>query len=75
MNDMDDWENKDDLDLTAEDLRAMTLASSPVEAAGPRHLPEGAMIGRPIASYGVGRISRSVSPSTFNVQISRAATV
>jgi hypothetical protein len=35
MRDMDDWQDKDDLDLDADDLAAMLEAGTPAEVTGP----------------------------------------
>lgn len=47
------WLDKDDLDLTAEDIDGMLVAGLPVEATGP--LPGGAVFVTPPATYG-GRV-------------------
>lgn len=38
---MEDWRDKDDLDLTSEDISAMFEAGDPVEVRGPSRLPAG----------------------------------
>lgn len=64
---MSSWFDKDDLDLTAEDIDGMLDAGLPVEATGPP-LPGGAVFVAPLASYGghvVPIVASSWSPAVM----------
>jgi hypothetical protein len=50
MGDMN-WRDKDDLDLTSEDIDAMIDEGQPVAVRGPR-LPQGAVLVKAAATYG-----------------------
>ncbi len=52
MGDMSRWQDKDDLDLTAEDVEAMLDAGLPVEVCHETRLPSFAVLVTAAATYG-----------------------
>ncbi len=52
MKDMTDWRDKDDLDLTSEDLGAMIDAGEPVELVSAPRLPGHGAIVVPVRTHG-----------------------
>ncbi len=54
MGDMSsDWRDKDDLDLTAEDVDAMLNAGAPLTVVGPHQLPGNGVLVTARATFGV----------------------
>ena len=52
MHDMSDWQSKDDLDLTSEDISTMFAAGVPVEVQGPVEMPSAAVLLKSVQTYG-----------------------
>jgi hypothetical protein len=74
MDAMGDWRDKDDLDLTAEDLSDMLDEGTPVEIVGPR-LPSWATRVSAVPSFGAGHTEVRVAGGAITSVVTSRQTV
>lgn len=65
-----DWREKDDLDLTSEDITAMFDACEPAEIRGPAvtYVPMGGKIVQALQTFG-GRVVSAATPGLITVRL------